>query len=75
VHVQLQHWVDITSKASLLSTPLDMEQNGKSRQQQQQQKRKSAWSLPPFQKAMWEALAGLSEEPSFAGPASVKNFR
>ncbi len=52
-----------------------MEQNGKSRQQQQQQKRKSAWSLPPFQKAMWEALAGLSEEPSFVGPASVKNFR
>ncbi len=44
-----------------------MEQNGKSRQQQQQQKRKSA-------KAMWEALAGLSEEPSFAGPASVKKF-
>jgi hypothetical protein len=24
---------------------------------------------------MWEALAGLSEEPSFAGLASVKNFR
>jgi hypothetical protein len=23
---------------------------------------------------MWEALAGLSEEPSFAGPASVKKF-
>jgi len=36
-------------------------------------KRKSAGTLPPFQKATWEALAGLSEEPS-AVPATVENY-
>jgi zinc finger FYVE domain-containing protein 26 len=38
-------------------------------------KRKSTGTLPPFQKATWEALAGLPEETSLTGPtATVENY-